>query len=290
MSLAQSHYRIKPVYYLGYLLAAAVLVSLAWLGASRPVSVAVLPSIEYNTYRCSTRTIDNERVLHVMENQDASSEKLADDLCASKVVADLFGAVEVRWQHHLRADIRNLYEQRFDLGVGRPQKIETPEVKVIANYIPIAGYPDFDSYLIAKQDQPELSAEYFQGKRLGLIHDTNSIAGYQIPRRALANAVIDPSVVQITYYRNHQELRKALMAGEVDVIASNWQGKNDELTLGSVHRLLLDSGLAGAKWYLSPRWVDTPLHCSIVEVLQGVARETQDPGLKNLKLIRDCQL
>jgi hypothetical protein len=289
MSLDHPYFRVKPVYYLCFVLASTLVVGLGWLLASQPVAIRELPVIEYNTYRCSTGNAGSDRVLRVFEVRDASSEQLADALCMSKVVGELFSAVEVRWQHHARTDIRNLYEQRFDLGVGRPQVIEKPEVRKITSYVPIAGYPEYASYLISLTDTPVLSADYLSGKRLGLIHNTESLAGYQVPRRAMAGLGIAPATLQITYYRNHDQLRQALLQGNVDLIASSWLEEKDSVLLAGSHRLLLDSGIAGARWYLLPEWIDTPLHCVVAGLLKSLASDSSDPALRQLELSRDCR-
>lgn len=272
-------------FYLIHALAAVVVSgAIAYLSVtdSRVTSV---PTVRYNTYLC---TVPGEGVggsLQVLAYIETQAIRLVDALCRDPVVRALYSEVHATWRRHDINDSKILFDQQFDLLAAKPETIEREDVSIVDSYVPIARYGDNTSRFVSITSKPELTQAYFDKKRLGLVESPQSVSGHVVPRQRLHNTGIDESRFTVLYFHGHGDLYRALVQGEVDVIGSGLQLP----ARGPRHYVLpIQGGLPGPRWYLHPRHLDTPLHCSVSNALLESAMAVPRTYESSIELLRPC--
>ncbi len=279
--------RSLPVYYLLYGLAFVLVLLIALQISRQGPHVNELPLRAYNNYFCDTGASDNKPTFRILDLFKVEARLIADTLCNDQVIAQQFKRVEVSWVRRDQTDFRNIFEQRYHLLIAKPELLKRFNNDV-SGYSAIAHYDNYSSRLIALDSQPQLSAEYFHGKSLGLIDDPNSLSGYQIPKRALKEADIDESTMEIVYFKSHSEIMRALGRRELDLIAAHRPAGTKTTVAENEKSLLLQDQLPGPRWYLHPDLIETRVHCQTTAILSRVALSSPTPYLERLTISRDC--
>lgn len=274
-----------------YGLALAIGLLLAWASAQQATAINPLPQRLYNSYHCLTPDSAGTQVrapLRILDFFHLSTRPLADSLCNNPVIAAYYSGVEIIWMHRDQVDLRKLIDQDYELLFAKPELLERIESTAGNSYIPIVHYADYTSQLISLNSHPQLSNEYFRGKTLGLIDDPNSLSGYQIPKNALKQHQIDESTFEIVHYKSHDQLHRALLLGDVDVIAS-FSSLEHSAATSSKRTLNLQERLPGPHWYVLPELLDTAIHCQFEKLLRQYSRDVGNPYIANMTLARSCQ-
>ena len=290
-------FRSPAAYCSLYFLAFVLVILLGLALAPQGIELNQLPMRAYNTYECvvggqkgiAGETLEGARTFRIMDVFHLGASSVADSLCGNSEFAEAYDRVVVAWVNRDQIDLRQLFQKHYDLLIAKPQTMERTDMPGISGYMPIAHYANYSGLLIAFESQPEMSNAYFQGKKLGLLDDPNSLSGYQIPNSALKRANIDFSLFDIAYYKSHLELYSALHRGEVDLIASFRWSEFDGSSEPSAEKVLrLQSELPGPRWYLHPERVDTVSHCVVQEALKEIARVNEKTYLEDITIVRLC--
>lgn len=275
-------------YYLLYVGAFVLVASLSWLLLRGSIQIQNLPLQDYAGYRCLSSAKDDGPTFRVLDAVYSGHTTLIDTLCKNETLAQSYGAVEVQRVHPDNIDLRSIYELRYGLILAKPELMNRTDILEGRGYRLVAGYPDYGSQLIALDGVPELTREYFDGKKLGLIDDPNSISAYQIPKAVLQSHQLDKKVLNIIYFKSHRQLYEALYAGQVDVIAFMLMHSEGANSIDLPEGLQLASGLSGPGWYIHPELYHTSVHCEVAAALSSDAADSKVAYLRQMKLAGGC--
>jgi hypothetical protein len=283
---------MKPIwseltaYYARYAAVAVVVLGAVVAGAINSVSLRHVPPVQYNTYECATGGHVSAAVFRVLAYAESQAVQHADALCRDPAVRGRYGRVHVIWRQRDLNEVRIFFDQEFDLLLAKPEWVELKDIDLVDHYIPIAMYGDNTSKFVALDYPPELSADYFHGRLLGMLDNAKSVSGHQVPRQALRNAGIGERQLDIRYYETHGDLLAALLEREVDVVATG-------LALPEPREVFfvlpIQGGLKAPRWYLRPSLVDSPLYCHIAAVLTAVSASSGSTSARGLRMVRDCE-
>ncbi len=235
--------------------------------------------------RCELQGGDGKPALKVLDAVYLEGMHLLEELCEGPDLGGFFGAVEIHTAHRDTLDLRELYDNAYDLVLAKPELIDRV-TQVGQSYTLVAQYPDYGSRLVSLHGIPELTRRWLQGKRLGMLDDPFSVSGYQIPKLALQRLDLG-GVPAITYYPTYTQLYQALASGEVDLIASPTLFEDDDDTLPP--GLMLAERIAGPGWYLRSALLDSGSHCQLDRRLAAISRDSTLGYLHHLHIVRLCR-
>ena len=143
------------------------------------------------------------------------------------------------------------------------------------------------AFFIALRERPQLSKEYLLGKSIGLLDYPSSRSGHIVPKTVIQNIGLSDSNVNIVYYSSHQELRRALLAGEIDIISSYWAEEGSE-NFSRNYATPLQEDVSGMQWYLKMLTQNTDLFCAMQTVVNEIAMSHPRPYYKTITLEEGC--
>jgi hypothetical protein len=285
---------MKPIwrefaaYYARFAAVALLVLGGAVAGALNSVSLRPVPPVQYNTYECATGGHSSAAVFRILVFAESQAVQHADALCRDQAVQERYGRVHVMWRHRDLSEVRISFDQEFDLLLAKPELVERNDIDLVDHYVPIAVYSDNTSRFVSLESLPELSADYFRGRTLGMLDNPKSVSGHQVPRQALRNAGIDERQLDVRYYETHEDLFYALLDHELDVIATGLALPDSHHGSQPLLVLPIQGGLKSPRWYLRPSLVDTVLYCHIVSVLQAISASSDHVAARGIKVARGC--
>lgn len=137
------------------------------------------------------------------------------------------------------------------------------------------------------RERPALSKEYLLGKRIGLLDYPSSRSGHIVPKTVMQELGLSDNNVDIVYFSSHQELRRALLAGDVDIISSYWAEDDNERFSKNYATPLLES-VSGMQWFLKMQTQNTDLFCAMQSVIHDIAMSHPRPYYKTITLEKGC--
>lgn len=289
MQPARSLIPSVPAAYCCYAFVLCFSIIFAVLSSDYNLTLKPIPTRDYNKHQCLTGNTSSQETLKILDLFVLNTDELAEHLCLNKIVKRHYKSVEVSWIQRDQFDLRRIFNLEYDLLFTKPELLLRIEPKEMTSYVPIASHTDYLSQLISLSSVPELTTEYFKGKRLGLIDDPNSLSGYQIPRSALFRHKVDESAYSVQSYKSHHDLHYALYSHQVDIIASFSSLNRDVGSLPKTYQLDIGTPLPGPKWYLHPALIDQAIHCGISQELAWFSKNSSSPYIKDLSIVRDCQ-
>lgn len=284
-------FRSQWAAYLLYGLALLAVLLLAWTSAQSSIIINNLPERSYNSYHCDTVSSGEaqpEDTFRILDLFILDADTLVNALCQDPLIARHYRRVEVSWMHRDQVDLRSLFNQQYEVMFSKPEMLKRIETSELVSYSTLAKYSDYASQLISLHSVPELSNDYFRGKRLGLIDDPNSRSGYLIPKKVLKEASIDESLFDIVLYKSHDQLHRALLLGEVEMIASFAPITTVRNTTAR-KSLLLQEKLLGPRWYLQTALLQSDAHCQLAQHLRVFASQHVNPYIQNMTIVRGCK-
>ncbi|WP_148864510.1 hypothetical protein [Marinobacter fonticola] len=241
------------------LLAALVtVVALSW------TRIETLPLGPLFTYRCNTLTEQaGGDTFRVLTTTNYYAQALADQLCRSPGLAVRFEAVEISWQPRGQLTTRELTDQHFDLLWNRERVLKGLLANYEAYYATLQQTPDYSVYWLSNRDKPELSQAYFEGKRIGLLQDSQSQSSFQLPMGQLKAADIRLQDRQLHFFTDRVALYRAFSQGEIDVISGlKWVGERE---VPPEQRLVIAENRPTGAWFVSRQVLDAGLRCELAE-------------------------
>jgi hypothetical protein len=277
-------------YYSLYVVAFAVVLALAWFSATQGFDLRVLEARDYSVRRCEIPTNPNGPVLRVLDAVYMEDvESVLETWCHAPEIARHFGALELRSVHRDHLDLRDLFESRYALVLAKPELMESGgrARKEGIGYELFAKYPEYGSQLVSLQGVPQLTAQWMQGKTLGLLDDPNSVSAYQIPRAALHSSGLE-NVPEIVYFRSYRQLYKALFEREVDMIPALLSEEGPDSALRLPKGLVLEQTLPGPAWYIHRDLLQGEDRCLLQRALQELALHASVNYFRDLHFVRPC--
>ncbi|WP_165857375.1 hypothetical protein [Marinobacter sp. JSM 1782161] len=223
----------------------------------------------YDHYRCDTGAEQGGRDFRILTTTNYLAPALADHLCQSGWLADRFGGVDISWQPRALLDTRDLADQRYDLLWNRHRVLRGLLANVDQYYERLLQTPTYSVYWLSRTDKPQLTADYFADKRVGLIQDSQSQSSFQQPVGQLRQAGIELAPEQLHFFADRRSLYQAFNTGDVDIISGlKWVG---EQAVPPERRLVIAEGLSTGAWFASRRVLEPGARCDLLAALAVMA-------------------
>jgi hypothetical protein len=241
--------------------------------------------VGYNMRTCEMEGSQARSPLRVYVLNHVDAGGFLERLCGHPEIKRRYDGVEVVWQHELAERYLALQGQ-FQILAAPPAVISSSPVGAAA-LEPIAAYADYEVIWLGRFPDQGLGRDALGTMRIGLRASPLSVSGRLVPEAHIRSLGADPRSLDIRLYRRHSELRDALLAGDVDLIATFWDESSEDSELSRFDRQFLD-WTQGVHWYVDRSLVDTPIHCLAEEIIRDRAEGQDSPYFARLELIRPC--
>lgn len=236
---------------------------------------------------CSSPLSTNKDELKVYLTETAVAQSLLTTLCTNDVVARQFGDVQVVVGQNDYDTFRYINHGVADLALVKSNVIQAFGANMIYDYDEIAAHADYGAFFIALREKPALSKEYLLGKRIGILDYPSSRSGHIVPKMVLQTLGLNETNVNLNYFSSHGELRRALLAGEVDLISSYWS-EEDEARLSKNYTVAVQKDVSGMRWYLKMQTQNTDLRCAMQQVIRTATATSSNSYYQQLALTQGC--
>ncbi|WP_441258032.1 hypothetical protein ACS18Q_16890 [Vibrio sp. Vf1514] len=179
---------------------------------------------------------------------------LLSTLCSDPMLNHRFRDVTVQWLPRGELTPRMIYQQDFDVMWGRDYHLAGLSPDYQRYYEILLRMPQYDALWFAREP---ITPQFLATHRIGLLSDTFSRSGYQLPVQVLAQLSIDIHAARVTRYPSRQAMLSALTKGEVDVIPDTnysplYQGD-------TFYQTTIAQGISAGGWYVSRSLRDEPV-------------------------------
>lgn len=250
-------------------------------------TVDEIPPLTTSQMSCNDSLSSNNDVFNVYLTEQSIAEEALPLLCDNKVVQRQYGNVTITVGRNDFDTFRYINHGVPELTLVKSNVVDAFGADRIYHYDSIAAHPDYSAYFIALREKPQLNKEYLLGKRIGILDYPSSRSGHIVPKTVLQRLGLNDSNVNLVYYNSHQELRRALLAGEVDIISSYW-GKGDENSLSVNYITSLENSVPGMRWYLKMQTQNTDLRCAVQKVIANIAANHPRKYYRDVIIIKPC--
>lgn len=272
-----------------YILLVLLLVGSGWVNFA--TSFSAVPEISPQTgqsYHCEQAFSVNQDSFDIYVTDKTVAVKAIDSFCKNKVIQRQFGNVNVVLGQSDYDTFRYINHGVVDLALVKSNVVEAFGADQIYGYETIASHPDYSAYFIALKEKPVLSKEYLLGKRIGILDYPSSRSGHIVPKTVLKSLGINDDNISLVHFNSHKDLRSALLAGDVDIIASYW-GKGDETLLSKNYITALHEGVSGMRWYLKMQTRNTDLRCAAQQVIKALSGSHSRAYYQSVELLQPCE-
>lgn len=268
-----------------FILAALVCGSINYFQNSVSYSDIAPQTGQYLT--CKTELVGNIDVFSVYVTDGRIAEMARQRLCNDETIKRQYGEVKVTIGQSDYDTFRYINHGVVDLALVKSNVVNAFGADQIYGLTKIASHPDYSAFFIALRERPQLSKEYLLGKRIGLLDYPSSRSGHIVPKTVLQNLGLSDNNVNIVYYSSHQELRRALLAGEIDIISSYW-AQEDKDSFSRNYATPLQESVSGMQWFLKMQTQNTDLFCAMQSVVHEIAMAHPRPYYKTITLEEGC--
>ncbi|MEX0739906.1 MAG: hypothetical protein WD071_11250 [Pseudohongiella sp.] len=218
---------------------------------------------EYYQYRCSTGLASGPelRILSVIPTYAA---EMAQKLCRSPAISEEFASVKVSWKPRTLLSTADLVNQRYDVIWNRHHFLTGLMPDFDEHYDTLLHYDNYSVFWLSLNNTPQMTAEYFQGKRIGLLADDSSHTHNLLPLTSLATIdTLGENYVPV-YFANTGSLYDSFYRGELDLITGGLNLAIDR----PVFRTLVDNSATAATFFVRQPLESPAQRCEIVAALR----------------------
>ena len=205
---------------------------------------------DYNSYRCQLNGSGEGNGFQVLTLTGTGALDLAGRLCNSEVIAAHATYVEVHWYSRSFLTAQYLVEQQFDLIWNREHVAFGLVPDLMSYYERILESPHYQLFFVSRKSAPELEADWFEDKSLGLLSDSHSQSFFLQPLGVASTAGFHLTEEQKIYYPDLTALINAFRLGEVDVISAP-EGMVQMLGVSPIHKTAIADDAPSGSWFLS---------------------------------------
>lgn len=231
-----------------------------------------IPKVLNFEANCQTLSGQHVDSLTLVAYGEVMTRKVMNALCNDPSIAKQFGSVHAYWQPDEKEMFEFVGQGTADLILIKDNFVRAFNSDMTYGYQEIAAYRDYAAYLIGSKEKPQLSKEYLLGKRIGVLDYPSSRSGHIAPMRLLKQLGLTSDQVQLNYAKSHEQLRKLLSKGEVDIISSFWS-QEDEEKFHASYRTPLEEQISGSKWYLKAASKNVELRCAVQALLHNLKND-----------------
>ncbi|WP_255202995.1 hypothetical protein [Vibrio natriegens] len=176
---------------------------------------------------------------------------LLSKLCETPEFNGKYSDIVVHWLPRRQVIPQTIYSQKFDVMWAREYQLSGLSSDYANYYDKLLSLSGYDVLWFANQ---AINEPFLKTHRIGLLNDTFSRSGYQLPVKKLTSLSIDVSSSQVTLYPTRKAMIEAFKRGEVDVIS----GTNHSPIIQSemeVYTAAIANGVSAGGWFVSHSWV-----------------------------------
>ena len=237
---------------------------------------------------CKTGLDENNDVFLAYITDVRIAYMVNERLCSDATIKRQYNAINVIIGQSDYDTFRYINYGVADLALVKKNIVDAFGADQIYGLTKVAAHPDYSAFFISLREKPQLTKEYIFGKRIGLLDYPSSRSGHIVPKTVLHELGLTDNNVDIVYYSSHKELRRALLAGEIDIISTYWAQEDSEKFSKNYAAPLLES-VSGMQWYLKMQTKNTDLFCAVQSVINDIATTHPRPYYRNISLVEGCK-
>ncbi|CAE6936044.1 hypothetical protein [Vibrio sp. B1FLJ16] len=195
----------------------------------------------------SRQSLANKTRLDILIPAHTMALPLLSRLCDERQLGQQYSDIAVHWLPRQQVTPQTIYRQKFDVMWGRDYQLAGLSPDYGNYYDKILNLGGYDVLWFAHQ---EIDDEFLKSHRIGLLNDTFSRSGYQLPLQSLKRLSLDLSSSKIILYQTRKQMQEAFMRGEVDVIAGTNHSSLNQID-NNVYKDVIASDVSAGGWYLS---------------------------------------
>lgn len=254
---------------------------------SSPQILSEIPPQTGHVLSCQTDLSTNQDTFTVYVTDISIANMALPRLCNDSIIKKQYGQVSVIVGQNDYDTFRYINHGIIDLALVKNNVVEAFGAEQIYGLTMIAKHPNYSAYFIAMREKPKLTKEYLLGKRIGLLDYPSSRSGYIVPKTIIQKMGLNEQNILIKYYNSHKELRRGLLAGEVDIISTYW-GDQDNDTFSKNYATPLIDSVSGMRWYIKMQMQNTDLMCAVQKVIKDIASQHSSQYYNKVILTEGC--
>lgn len=256
----------RKIYFtaLGLLLAAGV--ALCIWSAGQRVTPPVLG--DYHLYQCDTGGAAGSPVFKLQLVTSVRAREIAERLCAAPSVQRTYRGVQVSWKPRALLTAEEILSEEYDVIWSRSHSMAGLVPEYGDHYEPLLHYDHYRVYWYSRGGAPQPTADYFHGKRVGLLNDKLSHTLYLLPLASLKEAGVNFSEENLRYFDDAVSLYQAFARDELDLVSGGDYVRTDlDIPLSRT----LISGDANAATLFVRKTRAGATDCAVAEAFDGLA-------------------
>lgn len=194
----------------------------------------------------------------------AMADEIASLLCNRASVIEQFSGVEVSWRPRMELSANDLVNEHYDVIWNREHFLTGLLPDLHLYYDTLLQYDNYAVYWLSLQSKPVLTAEYFRGKRIGLLSDVSSHTHHLLALRSLRTINSPQSDIVPVFFEDTSDLYNSFFRGDIDLITGGLGPLADQ----PVYKTLLDDSATAATFFIRKQLHQPDLRCDIVDALQ----------------------
>lgn len=236
---------------------------------------------------CKTKLQGNNDVFFAYVTDGRIAQMVSERLCANTTIERQYSEVKVIIGQSDYDTFRYINHGVVDLALVKHNVVDAFGADQIYGLTKIAAHPDYSAFFIALREKPLLNKEYLLGKKVGLLDYPSSRSGHIVPKTVLQDLGLSDNNLDIVYFSSHQELRRALLAGDVDIISTYW-AQEDGKRFSRNYATPLQESVSGMQWFLKMQTQNTDLFCAVQSVVEDISKNHPRPYYKDITLEAGC--
>lgn len=214
----------------------------------------------------AARAADNSR-LRLLLVTPAMASDIAGLLCQRPSVQDAFTGVDVSWRPRTELTTSDLVNENYDVIWNREHFLTGLLPELHSHYDTLLHYDNYAVFWLSLQSTPVLTAEYFRGKRIGLLSDVSSHTHHLLPLRSLKAVDSQQQDIVTVYFDDASALYDSFYRGEIDLMTGGLAFTAEQ----PVYRTLLDNSATAATFFIRRDLQQHALRCDIIDALELLA-------------------
>ena len=224
---------------------------------------------DYYHYQCDTVAVGepaqvNKPRFHFLAVSSLYADKIAEQLCHSAAIAARYSGVTVSWKPRWLLSPSEVLNEEYDLIWSRENALRGLVPNYRDYYSLLLNFDNYSVSWFSKGTTPELSQDYFNDKRVGILQDTLSQTHHLLPLVSLKNANIQLAEGQLVTFDDASSLYAAFARGQVDLISGGeWLRAEIDAPLNS---LFISDKVSAASLFLRKRHA-ADIECALIKAV-----------------------
>jgi hypothetical protein len=210
----------------------------------------------------------NNKRLRLLLVTPAMASDIATLLCERASVREQFSGVEVSWRPRMELSANDLVNESYDVIWNREHFLTGLLPDLHDYYDTLLHYDNYAVFWLSLQNTPVMTAEYFRGKRIGLLSDVSSHTHHLLPLRSLKAVNAHQGDFDPVFFDDTSALYDSFYRGEIDLMTGGLSFAAEDQP---VYRTLLDNSATAATFFIRKELQQPQLRCDIIDALELLA-------------------